>query len=319
MFHVSPNLYVLEQTTARKIRSGEVNMASYDDIPDFDSLPTVDGLPQGCTWGLFDKNGEKDHLGCINLLTPKVVQEAQKEARDGVSISLNWSICALGKGFFGRKSFDHHVVDLKESPLGIHGFDDEVSFNTQASSQWDSFCHFAHQPTGLFYNGVKPTVTSLTQGFRKGDIRKELPTINHWHDRGGLLGRGVLLDYKSYARAQGIEYSCFDNHAISVDVLEKVATFQGTKFKFGDVLLIRTGYTEDLSGLSLAEQERLLGAHKAVGLDTSKTSAKWIWNQHFSAVACDTVGFEVYPPNFPEGETLSTLRISSFPMPELAD
>ena len=45
-------------------------------------------MPQGCAWGVFDKDGKKDLLGTLNLLTPEVVKGACAEARDGVSISL---------------------------------------------------------------------------------------------------------------------------------------------------------------------------------------------------------------------------------------
>ena len=63
-------------------------MASKMDIPDFDSLPKVDGMPQGCAWGLFDRDGKKDALGTLNLLTADVVKEAYKEAKEGISVSL---------------------------------------------------------------------------------------------------------------------------------------------------------------------------------------------------------------------------------------
>lgn len=57
-------------------------------VPDFDDLPEVKGMPQGCAWGLFDKDGKKDLLGTINLLTRDVIKRAYGEARDGVSVSL---------------------------------------------------------------------------------------------------------------------------------------------------------------------------------------------------------------------------------------
>jgi hypothetical protein len=57
-------------------------------LPDFDHLPPVDGMPKGCAWGIFDKNGKKDVLGTLNLLTPATVAAACREARDGVSVSL---------------------------------------------------------------------------------------------------------------------------------------------------------------------------------------------------------------------------------------
>lgn len=57
-------------------------------VPDFDELPKVEGQPQGCAWGLFDKDGKKDLFGTLNFLTPQVVAAAAAEIRDGVSISL---------------------------------------------------------------------------------------------------------------------------------------------------------------------------------------------------------------------------------------
>lgn len=56
--------------------------------PDFDDLPKVEGMPQGCAWGVFDKDGKKDLLGTLNFLTPQVVQAAAAEVKAGVSISL---------------------------------------------------------------------------------------------------------------------------------------------------------------------------------------------------------------------------------------
>ena len=35
------------------------------DIPDFDSLPKVEGQPQGCSWGLW---GKGDQLGSEHIL-----------------------------------------------------------------------------------------------------------------------------------------------------------------------------------------------------------------------------------------------------------
>jgi hypothetical protein len=60
-------------------------------LPDFHHLPKVKGMPQGCAWGLFDKDGKKDVLGTINLLTPDVVKAALAEARDGISMSLKYA------------------------------------------------------------------------------------------------------------------------------------------------------------------------------------------------------------------------------------
>lgn len=60
-------------------------------IPDFDDLPKVKDMPQGCAWGVFDRDGKKDVLGTINFLTPEIVQSSSSEIRDGVSISLKYA------------------------------------------------------------------------------------------------------------------------------------------------------------------------------------------------------------------------------------
>jgi hypothetical protein len=57
-------------------------------LPEFDELPPVEGMPHGCAWGVFDKDGQKDIFGTLNLLTPDVVKAAAAEVRRGISVSL---------------------------------------------------------------------------------------------------------------------------------------------------------------------------------------------------------------------------------------
>lgn len=61
------------------------------DVPDFDNLPPVQGMPRGCAWGVFDKDGQKDVLGTLNHLTPAVIKAAAAEVKDGISISLKYA------------------------------------------------------------------------------------------------------------------------------------------------------------------------------------------------------------------------------------
>lgn len=53
-------------------------------------LPRFADLPGGSAWGLWDKDGEQDQLGTLNLLTRKIKLEAAKEVRDGISVSLKY-------------------------------------------------------------------------------------------------------------------------------------------------------------------------------------------------------------------------------------
>ena len=40
----------------------------------------------------------------------------------------------------------------------------------------------------------------------------------------------------------------------------------------------------------------MLGTHSSVGVEGTEASARWIWNNHFSAVAGDAIAFENLPP-----------------------
>lgn len=288
-------------------------MADYSNLPDFDSLPKVEGMPQGCAWGIFDKDGKKDHLGCVNLLTPKVVQAALKEAVDGTSVSLNWPIGAIETPGFGRKGLVHKVLDFMDTPAALHGFDDEVEFNTQCSSQWDSLVHFQHQASQTSYNGTKPSVQSLHQPYGVFDVKQELPSLNHWHQRGGLVARGVLVDYKAWADSQGKTYDPFSDHRITIAELEEVIKWQGVELRHGDVFIVRSGFTEALTGISGEEQAEKLGTHRTCGVEGTVKSAAWHWNHHFSAVAGDAIAYEAIPPLKEDGseDTIAGLGTST--------
>ncbi|KAK1074788.1 hypothetical protein LTR33_009672, partial [Friedmanniomyces endolithicus] len=99
-------------------------------IPDFDDLPKVKDMPQGCAWGVFDKNGKKDLYGTLNNITPEILKSAYSELKDGLSVSLNWPIGAIQTPGFNRKGLVHKVTSFVDTPLAAHGYDDEVEFNT---------------------------------------------------------------------------------------------------------------------------------------------------------------------------------------------
>lgn len=190
----------------------------------------------------------------------------------------------------------HKTISFEEGPLPCSAFDDEVEFNTQCSSQWDSLVHFHHQPTKTAYNGHKIKASDLVQDFGTTDTGSEYPTLNHWHAQGGLVGRGVLIDYKRWADEQGIKYNPFDAHRITIDEIERVAKAQGIEFKIGDIIIVRSGFTEALGDMSADEQAQALGTHRTCGVEGTEASAKWFWNKHFSAVAGDAIAFEAIPP-----------------------
>lgn len=250
----------------------------------------------GTAWGLWDKDGKKDVYGTLNLLTQDVVKAAYAEAREGVHVSLNWPIGAIKTPGFGRKGLVHKVMSFVDSPLACHGYDDEIEFNTQCSSQWDSLCHFHHQASQSGYNGTKTSVEELTQTYGNEDKEQNLPTLNHWHDRGGMVARGVFIDFKRYADETGRAFNPFTDDKITIQDIETIAKHQGVEFKTGDVLIIRSGFTEALTGISGDQQAELMGSHRVCGVVGTEESARWHWNKHFAAVAGDMIAYEHIPP-----------------------
>jgi hypothetical protein len=51
-------------------------------------MPAVKDMPPGTAWGLWDKNGERDSCGSLNLLTAENTIEAQKEIKSGTGVAL---------------------------------------------------------------------------------------------------------------------------------------------------------------------------------------------------------------------------------------
>lgn len=119
----------------------------------------------------------------------------------------------------------------------------------------------------------------------------------------GLVGRGVLLDWRRYAEKKGIDYSPFQQHAITLEELLEVAETQKVSFQAGDILIIRTGWTVEYDKLSdeakIALSTRQVRA--ACGVEASKAAMKWHWDNRFAAVASDTVAYEVWPSPRPYG------------------
>ncbi|KAK4139803.1 putative cyclase-domain-containing protein [Dichotomopilus funicola] len=272
-------------------------------FPDFDDLPKVEGQPQGCAWGVFDKDGKKDVFGTLNFLTPEIVAAASKEVKDGISISLNWPLNGIKIPFPNRKPPVHTPHRLRDIGIDYEGWDDELAINTQFSSQWDSLLHVTTD--GLAYNGFQPTVEGLSV---QSTAENPLPTIEHWHSRGALAGRGVLIDWKAYQeQTTGTPYHPLDGHRITVEDIEKVAAFQGVEFKPGDILIVRTGYTEvleDPKPEDMAKFAKFGGGLVIPGVHGSEETARWLWNRRFAAVAGDAHAFEAVPGLKPDGTQL---------------
>jgi hypothetical protein len=117
-----------------------------------------------------------------------------------------------------------------------------------------------------------------------------------WVNKGGIVGRGVLLDYLRWTQSQNETYDLMANHAITAEDLQACAKSQKVTFRTGDILFVRSGFSVGYA--ALGEEEKVAWASKPtawIGVDTSAETARWLWDTGFSACAGDAPGWESFP------------------------
>ncbi|KAF2024041.1 hypothetical protein EK21DRAFT_104958 [Setomelanomma holmii] len=215
-------------------------------------------------------------------------------ARSGRRTTLAWNMNQLNVANFNRQPAQHHIVSL----LGGLAFDDVYVFNPQQSFQWDGLRHFSgpfssvdgSEPKRLYYGGVEAKEITNRNSDRIG--------MQHWAQE-GICGRGVLLDYTSYAERHGINYSAFSDHSIPLHTLLDVAKEQNLQFLRGDILFVRIGLVDEWEK-RMGDAERnayaTITTPQHAGVEGTMEMLRWIWDTGIAAVAGDAVSFEVYPP-----------------------
>lgn len=256
-------------------------MITEQELPDFEALPVKPGNPPNSAWGLW---GDDDEVGTLNLLTEERVLVAAGLVRTGKVFPLNWELELPDPPFFRRETLRHQIKSTRR----MVNEDVYHDFNTQSSSQWDGLTHYGNIPHQSFYNGVKPADITGQPGTRNG--------IQVWARR-GIAGRGVLLDYARWAGANGVTLQPNTRQEIPVSHLEAVAQAQGVTFQTGDILVVRSGWMKWYLEQDQATRTAYAGQlpPQAIGAAQGDETLRFLWNNHFAAVAGDTLAFEVYP------------------------
>ncbi|KAM3077521.1 hypothetical protein ACMFMG_006859 [Clarireedia jacksonii] len=255
-------------------------------IPPFSSLPLSPSGPRGNSWGLFSplsSSSAPDQLGTLNRLTPQTTLAASKEIQHGIRISTDLPLGQPLSPCFGRQKFVHRIVS--KSPRTVN--DDVLELNTQSGSQWDGFRHFGYQDHKVFYNGC--TQEEIQNSTRNG--------IDVWVENGGVIGRGVLLDYATWAENQGRTLAPLEDTKIPLSEILAVAESQNVTFLPADILFIRSGFTKALAQLSPEDSNAYAtkSVVHGIGVEAGEEMLKWIWEKEFAAVAGDMLAFESLP------------------------
>ncbi|KAH8648495.1 hypothetical protein BX600DRAFT_475342 [Xylariales sp. PMI_506] len=250
--------------------------------------PTYDDLPDKRRYWPATPGSYDEGVGMLRLLTPEVVAAAaQSEIRTGQRVCLNWDLSKLDYPGFGRQKFSHKVQWVAEG----HAFDDVYSMNPQQSSQWDGLRHHSGpDPDGkpVWYGGTTAEEIQDPSNSRLG--------MSHWAKQ-GIAGRGVLIDYLAYAERKGISVNGLSHQVVSLEDVLAIAKECNITFKTGDIFFLRVGFTKTWDGLEASAKEEYSkkeNPHHA-GLEQSERVVRFLWDNHFSAVASDAVSFEVFP------------------------
>ncbi|CAA7260603.1 unnamed protein product [Cyclocybe aegerita] len=297
------------------------------EFPPLSALPFRGGDPKGesdtpAIWGFYEHlsgSSTKDELGALNLLTPtRILCAAQTQIQTGRVFSLNWELHKPNPAGMRRKGLEHRVFRVDAVPV-TSVVDDEVSLNTQCGSQWDGFRHWSYYETGQFYNGlnVSDVLTAEGKGCSSAFDNPGRNGIQAF--QGKVVGRGILLDYFSYAQQKGINVPN-RHHGITAQDLDECAALQGVSFEQGDILFIRMGFIHWYENATEEERRATqLGPTNVVGMKQGQEEIEWLWNHHFAAVASDAPAFEARPNPLPWNLHDYLLALWGTPIGELFD
>ena len=166
---------------------------------------------------------------------------------------------------------------------------------------------FAWIPAQTFYNNTRGADII-------GPKANGKCSIHHWSNH-GIAGRGILLDYRSYAEKKGVALDSYQADRISYAELEACGREQGIDIRpqaqggdiqIGDMLFIRSGFIKTYYSKPGDERSQLARRHHEIGPNDQQLWAgvkqeeamlDWLHDCYFATVAGDSPTFEAWPTN----------------------
>jgi hypothetical protein len=122
-------------------------------------------------------------------------------------------------------------------------------------------------------------------------------TFPAWSNAGGIVGRGILIDYAAWAQRNSIPLTPFTTSTIPLSSLSQILTETDTTPRPGDILFVRTGFTAAYNALSPTEEQALANRPTPdfAGVENGEKTLRWLWGNQFAAIASDSPSFEPAP------------------------
>jgi kynurenine formamidase len=227
-------------------------------------------------WGRW---GEDDERGALNLLTPERTLAAARACATGKVYPLGMPI---GKGtppVFGRPAplrvsmsgpADGDLAGFG-APPDVGQADDLLVLPSHSGTHMDALSHVV--TGGTMWNGHAAGNITTRRGARRCGIERTA----------AFAGRGVLLDMAGHLGVPLVE----PGKAITSDDLEGCRSAQGVEVSPGDLLLVRTGWTEAFARGETGDEWRQAG----LGL----SAVEFVRDNDLAAVGSDNSAVEVVP------------------------
>ena len=266
-------------------------------------MPQWVNRPEGSNWGDF---GPDDQLGTLNYITDAERRAAAREIREGRAFCLSLPLDLPGKLSLNPRRKPPRLAPtcLEDTPYINYPLsnvdpilqdvisDDQVLLSTQYSTQWDSLAHvgalFDADGDGVaercYYNGHRADEDVLGAGHEGAHASYARRLSVCEMAKTPVQGRGVLIDF---TRAYGTE-----RVIVTRPMLEQVIADQGVEIRPGDILMLRTGFSEALRDMQDAPDIDRLNRTGAVLDGTDATLHDWITDSRISAIAADNYAVE---------------------------
>lgn len=113
----------------------------------------------------------------------------------------------------------------------------------------------------------------------------------------------MLIDYASWATKNSIPLSPFNTTKIPLSAIKQIVEENDIRFRLGDILFLRTGFTAAYDKLSPDEELAIFQREtpQFAGLEAGEATLRWLWENQFAAVASDSPSFEPSPIAGPQG------------------
>ncbi len=196
-------------------------MRQHPSLPMPDATDIDELFAQVSNWQRW---GEHDELGTINLITPEKRRRAAALVRQGASISLARDVMKIASD--SSTPFVHRMLETGQATDAISASDSyATAYHGYTQTHLDALCHIFHQ--GRMYNGFSREEVSET-----GAEHLSVLCL-----KSGIFTRGILVDMP---QIHGLPYLP-GGRAVGAAELAHWAAVTGAAVEPGDALFLRTG------------------------------------------------------------------------------